>query len=88
MDINRQIAQHRARIATMQREAVIGGLITVVLATATLCSFAFQWHPVIRALLLVPTLGMLAHAAAPYSRIKEHRKKLVELEAKRGGAHE
>ena len=85
MDVDRQIAQQRARIALMRRDAVIGGLILAALVVLTVCAFVLKWHPLLKAFLLIPTLGMLAHSAAPYTRMKEHRRKLVELETRKGG---
>jgi len=85
LDIDRQIAQHRARIATMRRDAVVGGLILAVLLVLTACAFVLHWHALLKALLIVPTVGMLFHAAAPYTRMSEHRRKLEELEARKGG---
>jgi hypothetical protein len=68
----------------MRREAAIGGLILVVLLVLTTCAYVFRWHPLIKALLIVPTLGMLVHSAAPYTRMADHRRKLKELEAQEG----
>jgi hypothetical protein len=87
MNVNRQISQHQARIKMMQREALIGGVTTALLMALTICAFAFHWHIVLKVLLLLPTLGMLAHAAAPYTRIRDHRRKLRELEARKDSDH-
>jgi hypothetical protein len=84
LDVDRQIAQHRARIATLKRDAVIGGVTLAVLLALVACAFGFEWHPLIKALLVVPTLGMLFHSAAPYTRMSEHRRKLRELEDLKG----
>ena len=83
MDIDRQIAQQRARMATLRRDAVIGGLILVVLLVLTTCAFVLHWHPLLRALLIVPTLGMLFHSVAPYTRMSDIRRKLEELETRK-----
>ncbi len=88
MDINRQIAQHRAQIAIMRRDALLGGLLLAALLMLTTSAFVLRWHLVIRVLLLIPTLGMLFHAAAPYTRMSEHRRKLKELEMQRGSARD
>ena len=83
LDVNRQIAQHRARIKMMQREAAFGGLALAALLALSICAFAFRWHPLIKGLLILPTLGMLVHSAAPYTRMSQHRRKLRELEAQK-----
>lgn len=87
MDIDRQISQHRARIAALRRDAIIGAIILAILLALTACAFAFGWHPLLKAVLIVPTLGMLLHSAAPYTRMAAHRRKLAELERQKGDKH-
>ena len=83
MNVNRQIAQHKARIALMKRNAFWGAIMLIVLVPLTVCAFVLNWHPLVCALLTLPTLGTIAHAAAPYTRIADHRRKLRELEAQK-----
>ena len=84
MNVNRQIAQHQARIRMMQRQAIFGGAILAVLLALCASAFVFEWHVTLKVLLIVPPLGTLLHAAAPYTRIRDHRQKIRELEDKYG----
>jgi len=88
VNINRQIAQHHVRIRTMQRAAVLGGIVLACLLTLTVCSFLFQWSGGVKALLIILCIVNLLQAPAPYTRIQGHRRKLRELEAQQeDGVH-
>jgi len=81
------MAQHHVRIRAMQRAAVLGGIVLACLLTLTICSFLFQWHRGLKALLIILCLVNLLQAAAPYTRIQDHRRKLRELQAQQDGVH-
>jgi hypothetical protein len=83
----RQIAQHQSRIRQLKRDAVFGGLFLVLLLALVVCAFRFDWHILAKVALLLPAFGMLMHAAAPYTRIADHRRKIAALEAERNEAH-
>jgi hypothetical protein len=84
MNVNRQIAQHRARIRTMKQQAMIGAVMLVVLLALCISAFILHWHIILKVLVIIPLLGMLAHVAAPYTRIKDHQEKIRQLQKMHG----